>query len=200
MSGSSSGSGYYSPPPSPAYPNSSSSAFPILTLTSSPSLRRRRKAQSNAKAFNLTSSSTIFMGILFCLCILLFVLSMHVREVVSKAQKAKRLQRYSEEVTPLLLIFVIQWTPLNMATSGQAKMAIITGWIYYPEFLFSKKSQFLSKSGHINRMDRLSVDILSGVYCINLEARGRFQTPFWRRYQRPEGGRFSPVSKYRVTP
>ena len=45
-------------------------------------------------------------------------------------------------------------------------MAIITGWIYYPEFLFSKKSKFLYKSGHINRLDILSVDILSGVYCI----------------------------------
>ena len=52
-----------------------------------------------------------------------------------------------------------------MATSGQAKMAIITGWIYYPKFLFSKKSKFLYKSGHINRLDILSVDILSGVYC-----------------------------------
>ena len=48
---------------------------------------------------------------------------------------------------------------------AQAKMAIITGWIYYPEFLFSKKSKFLYKSGHINRLDILSVDILSGVYC-----------------------------------
>ena len=55
-----------------------------------------------------------------------------------------------------------------MATSGQAKMGIITGWIYYPEFLFSKKSKFLHKSGHINRLDILSVDILSGVYCIDL--------------------------------
>ena len=59
----------------------------------------------------------------------------------------------------------VQWSPLNMPTSGQATMAIITGWLYYPEFLFSKKSKFLSKSGHINRMDILSVDKLSGVYC-----------------------------------
>ena len=56
----------------------------------------------------------------------------------------------------------VQWTLLNKATSGQAKMAIITGWIYYPEFLFNKKSKFLLKSGHINRLDILSVDILRG--------------------------------------
>ena len=52
-----------------------------------------------------------------------------------------------------------------MATSGRAKIAIITGWIYYPEFLFKEKSNFLYKSGHINRLDILAVDILSGVYC-----------------------------------
>ena len=40
-----------------------------------------------------------------------------------------------------------------MATSGQAKMAIITGWIHYLEFLFSKKSKFIYKSGQINRLD-----------------------------------------------
>ena len=52
-----------------------------------------------------------------------------------------------------------------MATLSQANMAIITGWIYYPEFLFIKKFKFLYKSGRINRLDILSVDILSGVYC-----------------------------------
>ena len=62
---------------------------------------------------------------------------------------------------------IVQWTLLNIATSGQAKMAVITDWIYYPEFLFSKKSKFLYESGHINRLDILSVDILSGVYCTN---------------------------------
>ena len=41
--------------------------------------------------------------------------------------------------------------------------------IYYPEFLFSEKSKFLYKSDHINRLDILSVDILSGVYCNRLD-------------------------------
>ena len=31
--------------------------------------------------------------------------------------------------------------------------------------LFIKKSKFFYKSGHINRLDILPVDILSGVYC-----------------------------------
>ena len=48
---------------------------------------------------------------------------------------------------------------------ARQKVATITGGLYYPEFLFSKKSEFLCKSGHINRLDILSVDILSGVYC-----------------------------------
>ena len=45
-------------------------------------------------------------------------------------------------------------------------MAIITGGLYYPEFLFSK-------SDHINRLDILSVsvDILSGVYYMATFAR-----------------------------
>ena len=51
-----------------------------------------------------------------------------------------------------------------MATSGQAKT--ITGGLYYQEFLFSKKSKLIYKSGHINQLDILSVDISSGVYCI----------------------------------
>ena len=51
-----------------------------------------------------------------------------------------------------------------MATSGQTKMAIITGWICYPEFLFSKKSKYHYKSGHINRLDILSVDIILNDY------------------------------------
>ena len=35
--------------------------------------------------------------------------------------------------------------PLKMATSGQAKMAIITGWIYYPIFYLSKNSNSFTK-------------------------------------------------------
>ena len=61
-----------------------------------------------------------------------------------------------------------------MATSGQAKSGhnnrrpvLIQ---YYPEFLFSKKSKFPYKNGHINRLDILSVDILSGVYCITVDS------------------------------
>ena len=49
-----------------------------------------------------------------------------------------------------------------MATLDQAK---ITDGLYYPEFLFSKKSEFLYQSGHINQLDLLSVDIISGIYC-----------------------------------
>ena len=47
---------------------------------------------------------------------------------------------------------------------ARQKMAV---WINYPEFLFSKKFKFLYESGHLNRnrLDILSVDILSGVYC-----------------------------------
>ena len=48
---------------------------------------------------------------------------------------------------------------------GPGKNGHINRLLYYPEFLFSKKSKFLYKSGHINRLDILSVDILSGVYC-----------------------------------
>ena len=49
---------------------------------------------------------------------------------------------------------------------ARQNVATITGGMYYPEFSFSKKSKFLYKSGHINGLDILSVDILSGVYCI----------------------------------
>ena len=48
---------------------------------------------------------------------------------------------------------------------ARQKVVTITGGLYYPKFLSSKKSKFLSKSGHINRLDIFSVDILSGVYC-----------------------------------
>ena len=60
----------------------------------------------------------------------------------------------------------LQWTPLNMATSCQAKMAIITDGLHYPKFLFgkqSKQTKFLKQ----NWLDiiAIAVAILSGVYC-----------------------------------
>ena len=40
----------------------------------------------------------------------------------------------------------IQWTPLNTATSGQAKMARITGWIYLiRSFYLAKNPNFFTK-------------------------------------------------------
>ena len=63
-------------------------------------------------------------------------------------------------------IYTVQYSGLRLIWPPRA---IITGWIYYPEFLFSKKSKFLYKSGHINRLDMLSLDILSGVYCSTYE-------------------------------
>ena len=62
-----------------------------------------------------------------------------------------------------------------MATSARQKVATMTGGLYYPEFIlgiifFSGKLIALLlfyKGGHINRLDILSVDILSGVYCIS---------------------------------
>ena len=97
-------------------------------------------------------------------------------------QKAKKfLQFWTKKITFSRLessANKIQWTPLNMAASGQAKMAIITGWLYYPGFLFSKKSKFLYKSGHIYRLYILSVDILRGVYCNWANYRG------FRKYSR----------------
>ena len=53
----------------------------------------------------------------------------------------------------------IQWTLLIVATSGPA---LILMWILGHGF-----------SGHYNRLDLISVDIISGVYCIYSNFRNR---------------------------
>ena len=44
-------------------------------------------------------------------------------------------------------------------------MVLISGWFYYPAGLFSKKSKFATKSGHIKRLVPLSAVTLNGVHC-----------------------------------
>ena len=77
-------------------------------------------------------------------------------------KEPKRRQAYVQNVYKITLYSGLRliWPP-----RARQKVATITGGLYYPEFIFSKKSKFLYKSGYINRLDILSVDILSGVYC-----------------------------------
>ena len=45
------------------------------------------------------------------------------------------------------------------------KHTVISGWFYYPAGLFSEKSKFVSKSGHIQRLAPLSAVTLHGNHC-----------------------------------
>ena len=55
----------------------------------------------------------------------------------------------------------MQWTPLNMDTSGQAKNGRNSRWPELSEVFIQQKIQISLQK----RPDILSVDVLSGVYC-----------------------------------